>query len=385
MKSRQLYFENLLAQNALGGIPAGYNFADKTLYEIFQDLFSGTSYTQINLEPNTGLEFNLASNLQTKYNTLKADTTVSQPINKLGSKSAAVWKTKTIVEVLDEILFPASLPTYTPTTISLTGSLNNPYYEVGTTQSNSLNLSAIKNDAGIYTSLRILRDNVEKDSVSNPEGTQQASQPQGSDYPNPNIPNFRYDLSYTDSFSVNLGDNTWVGEGNYNPGLAKQNSDGTVDSRSFDTRKTTNPQSGENNFDAPSISIEGIYPYYYGYLDTKPTPANIAALVNGYTTNNSSINKVLRPLTPTEEVYFNAPFTGKWLWFAHTGPTKNSWYTQKFAFPENINTGSGLFNVVANQNFTTTNWENISFKVYISSYQTGSTDGNGVPYWFKFN
>ena len=83
MKSRQLFFENLIAQNALGGIEEGYNFGNKTLYQIFSDLFSGTSFTQINLEPNTGLEFNPLSELRTKYNTLKDDAAVSQIINKL--------------------------------------------------------------------------------------------------------------------------------------------------------------------------------------------------------------------------------------------------------------------------------------------------------------
>lgn len=111
MKSKQLYFENLIAQNSLGGIPEGYNFEGKTLYQIFSDLFKeGSVFTTITLEDNAGLEFNLLSQLRTKYNTLVPDEVPSQPINKLPSKPASVWKTKTIVEVLDEILFPASLP-----------------------------------------------------------------------------------------------------------------------------------------------------------------------------------------------------------------------------------------------------------------------------------
>lgn len=386
MKSKQLFFENLIAQNALGGIPEGYDFTGKTLYQIFSDLFKeGTVFTTIALEPNAGLEFNNISELKTIYNTLKDNNTPSQIINKLGSKPASYWKTKNIVEVLDEILFPASLPTYTPTTISLTGTLNDPYYEIGTSQTNNLSLVAIKNDAGIYTNLRILRDNSEIASSPNPTGTAQNNQPQGSDYANPNVPNLRYALGDSDTFTVQLGNNTWVGDGNYLPGLAKKNSDGTTDTRNFDTRKTTNPQAGENNFDSNSITIEGIYPYYYGYLDTKPTKESIAALVNSYTADGPSINKVLRKFTSSEEVYFNSPRVGKWLWFAHTGPNKVSYITEKFPLPENIGTGSGLFPIVATQNFTTSNWPNVQFKVYISDYQTTTLDDLNNPFWLKFS
>jgi hypothetical protein len=385
MKSKQLFFENLIAQNALGGIPEGYNFEGKTLYQIFSDLFKeGSVFTTIALEPNAGLEFNLVNELKTKYNTLKDNNTPSQVINRLGSKPASYWKEKNIVEVLDEILFPANLATYTPTTISLTGTLNDTYYEVGTTQNNSLTLRAIKNDAGAYTNLRILRDNVEKTSVSNPTGVLQASQPQGSDYANPNVPNLKYDLLYTDSFTVNLGDNTWVGDGNYLPGLAKKNSDGVTDTRNFDTRKTTNPQAGENNFDATPISIEGIYPYYYGYSDTKPTKESIAALVNSYTVDGPSIKKALRKLNSDEQVVFGAT-TFQWIWIAHTGPSKNNYVTKTQSAESEIGTGavSALFPTKETQNFSTTAWVNIPFNVYISGYKTLPVSA-GSQIWFKF-
>ena len=288
---------------------------------------------------------------------------------------------------MDEILFPASLPTYTPTTISLTGTLNDLYYEVGTSQTNNLSLTAIKNDAGIYTNLRILRDNVQIASSFNPAGTIQNNQPQGSDYANPNIPNLRYNLNYNDTFTVNLGDNTWSGDGNYNAGLPKKNTDGIDDTRSFQTRNVNAPQQLEDNFDATPISIEGIYPYYYGYLDTKPTAADIATLVNNYTADGPSINKVLRKFTSSEEVYFNSPRVGKWLWFAHTGSNKVSYITQNFSNPAPIGTGSpsALFPTIATQNFSTTNWSNVEFKVYIGNFATTTIDSLNNSFWLKFS
>ncbi len=382
MKSKQLFFENLVAQNALGGIPVNYDFSGKTLYQIFEDLFSGgDTFTKVSLEDNAGLEFNLLSQLRTKYNTLVPDEVPSQPINKLPSKPASVWKTKTIVQVLDEILFPASLATYTPPTIQLSGSLTAPYYEVGSLQTNNLSLIGIKNDAGAYTNLSISRNGSQIASISNPLGGQQASQPQGSDYPNPNVPNYKYTLNHNDvDFEVQLGTNTWGGIGSYNPGLAKQNSDGTTDSRSFQERLTTNPQAGDNSFSSNNVSINGIYPYYYGYIvsATRPTPADIINLISNYTTNNASINKVLRPLTDEEEVYFNAN-SPVWMWIAHTGTAKTNYITKNQSNPTDI-TGTNLFNSNQITNFTTPYWLNVSFNLYIASSKS-DTVGN---YWFKF-
>jgi hypothetical protein len=388
MKSKQLFFENLIAQNALGGIPAGYNFEGKTLYQIFSDLFKeGSVFTTIALEPNAGLEFNLINELRTKYNTLIPDGLKSQQINKLNSKDASIWKTKTIVQVLDDILFPPSDATYTIPTLSLAGTLPGPIYEVGTTQTNNLTLTGIKNDAGPYTSLSLFKDNIQISTVNNPTGSPQANQPQGSDYPNPNIPNQKYVLTYTNTFQITPGVITWIGKGNYDPGLPKKNSEGVDDPRPFLKRITTNPQAGDSNFESNSLTVEGIYPYYYGYLDTKPTAADIATLVNNYTADGPSINKVLRKFTSSEEVYFNSPRVGKWLWFAHTGSNKVSYITQNFSNPAPIGTGSpsALFPTIATQNFSTTNWPNVEFKVYIGNFATTTIDSLNNSFWLKFS
>jgi hypothetical protein len=369
MKSRQLFFENLLAQNALGGIPAGYNFADKTLYQIFSDLFSGgITYTQINLEPNTGLEFNLASNLQTKYNTLIADATPSQTINLLTSKTAAVWKTKTIVQVLDEILFPATLPTYTPTTIGLTHSLTLPYYEVGSSQTNNLILTAIQNNAGDYSNLSILRDSsvIESDDTPSFTGTI----------------NKTYTLQYSDTISVDPGTTTWTGNGDYASGIVKTNSDGTPDTRTPQVRNPNAPQRFEDNFDSNDVSINGIYPYYYGFIlsPTKPTAAEIATLVNNYSGQTNQIRRTLKPLTNTEDVFFNAE-NPCWMWIAHVGTPKTNYITQNQSTPTDI-TGTNLFNSNQITAFTETNnyWTDVDFNLYIASSKS-DTAGN---YWFRF-
>jgi len=351
MKSKQLFFENLIAQNALGGIEEGYNFGDKTLYQIFNDLFSGgTTFTKINLEPNTGLEFNNASNLQTKYNTLVDDAVPSQIINKLPSKTAAIWKTKTIVEVLDEILFPANLPTYVIPTLVLTDTLD-PILEVGRSVTNNLSLVGTKNDAGNFTSLRILK------------GTTQIA----SSSPAPGL---TATLNYTDNFLVPVGVTTWVGKASYEQGARKTDSQGVEDTRPYDLLKTTNPQQANNDFTSNSTQIDGIYPIFYGVSDTKLTSTQIRDIIEA-----GNANKELVKANGTISITFDAQ--DKFLWFAHAGvyPNKTKWFVTSgnkgdilgasdlFSSPTSILTQS------PDLNSGTPYWE-VNYSTYISNFAT---------------
>jgi hypothetical protein len=347
MKSKQLYFENLIAQNALGGIEEGYVFADKTLYQIFSDLFSGgTTFTKINLEPNTGLEFNLASNLQTKYNTLIADNTTSQPINKLTSKTAAIWKTKTIVEVLDEILFPANLPTYVIPRLDLTDTLN-PTLEVGTNVTNNLSLVGTKNDAGNFTSLRILK------------GTTQIAS--SSPAPGPSAT-----LNYADSFLVPVGITTWTGKASYEQGARKTDSQEVEDTRPYDLLKTTNPQQANSDFTSNSTQIDGIYPFFYGISSNlNVTKEDIKAAIE----SGDAVKELIKA-NGTINIEFgslSSDFVVQW--FAHA-----SIYTTKTKYQDTTNPANRgdiassttymappqLINIDSPDNY----WDNIEFKVY---------------------
>jgi hypothetical protein len=347
MKSKQIFFENLIAQNALGGIPVDYNFSGKTLYQIFQDLFSGTSFTEVNLEPNTGLEFNPSSELRTKYNTLIADGVTSQTINKLTSKSASVWKTKTIVEVLDEILFPANLPTYTIPTLVLNHTLT-PIQEVGNEVTNNFTLVGTKNDAGDFTSLRIL------------EGATEITDSSPSSGPSAT-------LSYSHTFEVDPGVTTWIGNGAYNQGARKSDSQGVEDTRPYALRQTNAPQSGDNDFDSTNtVSIDGIYPYYYGTSTTKLSDIEIRDIIEAGTAN-----KVLTKADGTITITFNA--SDKYIWFAHADAytEKTKWYGDSI---NNGNIGAtdfinspNLIEIISPDGYWT-----VDYLTYISDYSTNT-------------
>jgi hypothetical protein len=358
MKSRQIFFENLVAQNALGGIPENYDFSGKTLYEIFQDLFSGSSFTEINLESNTGLEFNPSSELRTKYNTLITDENLSQKIGNLNPKSASVWKTKSIVEVLDEILFPANLPTYTIPTIVLTDSLG-PIQEVGTVITNNFTLTGTKNDAGDFTSLRIL------------EGATEITD--SSPSPGPSAT-----LSYSHTFQVDPGVTTWTGKGSYNQGDRKSDSQGVEDTRNYAIRQQNAPQAADSDFTSNSTSIDGIYPFFYGVFSssTPPTPEQIKGFIEA-----GNGNKTLTKADGTISIQFNG--TVQYLWFAHAEiyPTKTKW--QAANNPSNggnIGAPSDFFGAHSIQEIISPDsYWTVDYKIYVTTGRT-STQDNGVQY-----
>lgn len=346
MKSRQIFFENLITQNALGGIPQGYDFANKTLYEIFQDLFSGTSFTEISLEPNTGLEFNPSSELRTKYNTLVSDEVPSQKIGNLNPKVASIWKTKTIVQVLDEILFPASLPTYTIPTLVLTDSLD-PIIEVGRSVTNNLSLVGTKNDAGNFTSLRILK------------GTAQIAD--STPTPGPSVT-----LNYGDNFIVPVGVTTWVGKASYEQGARKTDSQGVEDTRPYALLSPNNPQQANNDFTSNTTSIDGIYPYFYGVSDTSLSSTQIRDIIEA-----GNANKALIKANGTISIAFDAQ--DKFIWFAHAQayPNKTKWFVTS-SNKGNISGATDLFSSPGTALTSSPDgydWS-VNYSTYISNFAT---------------
>jgi hypothetical protein len=107
---------------------------------------------------NGGVDFNISNELTTTYNSTITSGT-SQIIGALPSQSASYWQNKTIVEVLDEILFPTQNPTYEIPTISFSTSTSPLNVEVGSPiASISLTGSGTKKDAGAYNSFSFYKN-----------------------------------------------------------------------------------------------------------------------------------------------------------------------------------------------------------------------------------
>jgi hypothetical protein len=115
-----------------------------------------------------------------------------------------------------------------------------------------------------------------------------------------------------------------------------------------------------------TLTINTLYPYFYGKSSTQPTAASIAAAIQAGTAT-----KVLADANGTVSIGYNA--NGEFIWFAHIGTTKTKWY---FTELNSGNIGNGNFiNTPVTQNVTSPEnyWTSVQYKIYISSGQTSTT------------
>lgn len=313
---------------------------------------------------NTGLSIE-NDILSTTYNTTISDTVESVSVGGAQSATAAEWKNKNIVQVLDSILFPDILPTYTIPTLTISGSQTGTK-EIGQTISQSLTLTATENDAGVFIDLSIKRGSTILSSDSSPTGTATTDIDDQFGYADPNNPNLRYTLTYVDSFTVVSGTTSWSGTGTYIDGLPKDNNKGIEDERTLAVRSIAAPQAG-STMNSTNVSVSGIYPYFWGVSSTQPSTSSIASEIAAGTAN-----KVLASSTGTVSITFNA--NAEYVWFAHYSgyTTKTKWYNTE------LNQGSiGPGNFILSplpQGVDSPNgyWSDVLFSVYISDAATAT-------------
>lgn len=335
--------------------------------------FSGTEQEWLNslgesltVEPNAGLEIT-SSTIATVYNTLISDDVQSIAVGGATAQPASSWKSKNIVEVLDTILFPDVAPTYTIPTISISGTQSGTK-EIGSTLSQSLTVIAVENDAGVFTGLTINKSGTSIASSVGPTGTTTTSIAAQFGYTDPNNPNYSYILSATDSVTVINGSINWSGTGTYSAGLPKRNNKGVTDTRTASVRSTSAPQAA-SSISASTITVTGIYPYFWGKSSTQPTASSIAAAILAGTAN-----KVLSAANGTVSVTYGA--VGEYVWLAHVASytTKTKWYNTELN-QGNIGAGNFILSPVTQAiNSPDAYWSNINFSIYISDGAT-VTDG----------
>jgi hypothetical protein len=340
----------------------------------------GSSYTPV---PNGGIDIDasvIPNTIATIYDTAIGNSVMSIPVGGAGSLPASTWKTKTIVQALDAILFPQALPTYTVTSISLTGSAST-LVEVGAVVSQTLNLYAYKNDAGNpanpgYTKLEIYRGISLISSTTNPVASPFTNIPGQFGYANPNSPNKQYLKTFTDiGIPILSGTTSWSGKGDYNAGLPKQDNFGAFDTRTPAVRNPNAPQAAEVGFTSNSVSVTGIYPYYV-YKSTSPiSPTDMVnALASGAATGYLAYS--------TGTIVIPAPTAnGQYVAVAYpaTSTTKTIWYVNA------LNTGTipgGVFGAATVASCNSLNypavsplggiWNNILYKIHVTTGSGGA-------------
>lgn len=327
---------------------------------------AGPSEANIAVVANTGLAVS-GNLLTTTYNTLISDTVNSIAVGGAAVANAAVWKAKTIVQVLDTILFPDVLPTYTIPTISISGTSGT--REIGLPVTQTLSISATKNDAAAFTQLVAKRGGTTLTTNTTPTITLASNISAQFGYDNPNNQNFSYSISWVDSWSVVNGSTTWTAEGNYGAGLAKFNNKGVLDTRTPAVRSTNAPQAASSNFASSGLTITGIYPYFYGKSATLPNATYIASVIAA-----GGATKVLSAASGTVSINYAA--SSQYIWMAHlaTYTEKTKWY---FNALNNGSIGPGNFilaPVTSNVNSPEGYWTGVSFKMYWSDVATITTE-----------
>jgi hypothetical protein len=299
---------------------------------------------------------------------LIADNVVSVAIGGAAALPASTWKLKNIVQVLDTILFPDLLPTYTIPTITVTSSITG-LREVGEVISPVITTVGSKNDAGAFTSIRTRRNAAVLNTNAAPTVATITNVPDQFGYVNPNNPNRTYTSTYTDtSFTVPAGNTTWSGRGDYAAGLPKKNNKGTNDTRPAAVRTTSAPQAVGTDFATTDVTITGIHPYFWGKSLTPPTPASIAAAIAAGTANKS-----LTVSTGTVTVTYDAASEYIWVAIPAANTVKTKWFNTDL---NNGPIGAGQFilsPVAQNVSSPDGRWTNVSFNIYISGYATSTT------------
>jgi hypothetical protein len=366
--------------------PSGYTYYEREdrITTNNSDWVEVSFNSDLLFEPHSGLEYTTPSGntARTIYNTALDPATITT--EKVGGFSPGITagsiSGKTLVEIIDILLFPNVFPTYTiPTIILISNALSS--YEIGSTISPLLTLDATKNDANAFTLLNLLRGITTIASTVSPIITSASAIPPQFGHADPNNPNFKYELLYTDSgyiipatVSTSPSITTYVGNGTYGSGLPKQDSKNVYDTRAYAVRLTDHPQLGASNFTSNQITINGWYPYFYGKTLTSSTPADIVNIIQ----SGSGFGKVIADGAGTITANFNS--VGEWPWFAVYSPfpDKTKWSDTNEA---NNNGDIGLViggpnpdlfssAVILPINSSDGFWSGINFKIYVSQKVT---------------
>jgi hypothetical protein len=338
--------------------------------------------------PNSGLQYYSGSTSgETIYNTkLTSDLEVPTSVGGiLAGTTVADLSGKSLVGIVDDLLFPTVPPTYTIPTLSLSGPAN--YYEVGTTQVANLSLAAYDRDASDFTSLTITKNNNGAGwndiATGSPSGVQQGDIAPQFGYADPNNPNYKFTLSYTDSgveipapASTSYSYVLYDGESIYGAGVTKKDNKGELDVRSFAVRSVNAPQLG-SSLGSSQRYFRGWFPYYYGNSDIiEITAAQVVTIIE----SGAGFNKVIASGGGNLTMNFNS--SSEWMWFAifDPFPNKNAWVDGNNPLNNGLigNSGTDLFKAGTSLTITSSDgyWSNIPFKIYVAS--KSSSLGIGV-------
>lgn len=339
--------------------------------------YTGATPNTVYAEDNAGILVThqpSGTTLATIYNTT-LDSSLATPSDVGGipaGTTVAQLTGKTFVEFVDDLLFPVVLPTYTIPTISISGSPSGTH-EIGETLIPNINVYGIKNDAGAFTQIRILRSGsaVQTNTSFTISGESDIASQFG--FIDPNNPNYRYTIPtpYTtpyiipySSYPVTI---TYSADSNYGAGLPKKDNKGDFDTRTPAVRSTSAPQAAGTNFAASTSTVTAIFPYFWGTSVTLPTNVSIATQIS-----SGGANKVLSSASSTLTIPYNmGAGTYLYIWVAYfeNYTTKTKWYVTPLDAGD-IDNSFITTAVTSPVNSPNGYWTALNFKMHWSVYPT---------------
>jgi hypothetical protein len=296
----------------------------------------------IPLAANGGLEDD-TSELTTIYNTAIGDAVESVAVGGADAQPASTWKTRTIVQALDTILFPtilASVKTNKSTGLTTSGSTGT--LEIGQTIARTL--TAAFNRGAIYDG----------------DGTTNANPLVGAAT--------EYTFTGTGITSTAQVGNTLaisnvVASGSNSWAVTVQHDAGTGDyydnKGNAGTNLAANRASGTSTDSASSPTVTGVYPYYYL---KSGSPITAAAMVTAI--ENDTATKVVGSSTGTLSIPYNMSAEYIAIAYPSTSTTKTVYYVTA------LDNGAitVVFNAVETESVDSPDayWSGVNFKIHTS-------------------
>jgi len=227
--------------------------------------------SSVTVAPNTGLAIDGSDVMSTIYNTTIGDAVQSIAVGGADPAPASEWKTKTIVQALDTILFPTILASIsTPKAISLSVSGGGGIVEVGTTVARTL--TATFNDGQIENG----------DGTTGPDLVGAATQYTFTGTGISSTPQVGNTLAISNT--VVSGSNNWAVSVDHDAGTgAYYDNKGVAGTNLYEFRVA-------GSITASSPTITGRYKQFYGVTDTTPTTSTeVRAFSSNFTNTNTFV------------------------------------------------------------------------------------------------
>ena len=260
---------SLEVQNVDNIIFSGATLTDNGDGQVTITIDAGSSIT---VEDNTGLAIDGSDVMSTIYNTTIGDSVESVAVGGADPTLASEWKTKTIVQALDTILFPTILASIsTPKAISLAVSGVNGIVEIGTTVARTL--TATFNDGQIENG----------DGTTGPDLVGAATQYTFTGTGISSTPQVGNTLAISNT--VVSGSNNWAVTVNHSVGTGLYYDNKGVSGVNLDEFRVA----GSITDTTSSPTITGRYQQFFGISNTAPAnSAEVRSLSNSNFTNTNS-------------------------------------------------------------------------------------------------